>query len=245
MEKRPIAIIGGMGPEASAYFYNILIKQSIDLFGAVNNDDFPEIILHSIPVPDFISSNKRTNEALEMLKERIVKLNKFNPLCIAIACNTAHILLDNLQKVAHSPFTSIIDEVVKAVKKDGFTTIGLLGTPSTIKSNIYQDAFGKVGINTITLNNNMLNILERIIRNIIAGKTKKEDQLILKRFSDLLISKGAQSIVLGCTELPLIFPKNYKKKVYNSLKILSQVLLHKYYSQNQFKPAIAIDSIKL
>ena len=76
MRKRPIAIIGGMGPEASVYIYNLLIKQSIDLFGAVNNEDFPEIIIHSMPVPDFISSDERQDEALEMLKKRVTEINK-------------------------------------------------------------------------------------------------------------------------------------------------------------------------
>src|SRR3989344_8422498 len=108
MRKRPIAIIGGMGPEASVYIYNLLIKQSIDLFGAVNNEDFPEIIIHSMPVPDFISSDERQDEALEMLKKRVTEINKLDPLFIAIACNTAHILLYNLHNVLHAPFLSMI-----------------------------------------------------------------------------------------------------------------------------------------
>ena len=77
MKKQPIAIIGVMGPEASVYLYNVLIKQSIDSYGAVNNDDFPEILLYSIPVPDFISTNEKRHEALEILKEKGAKVSDF------------------------------------------------------------------------------------------------------------------------------------------------------------------------
>lgn len=235
MNKQPIVILGGMGPEASAYLYDLLIKQSIELFGAKNNEDFPEIILHSIPVPDFISSDRREQEALEMLQHRVKMLNKLNPLCMAIACNTAHVLLDDLLQVSKSPFVSMVDETIRTIKQTEVNSIGLLGTPSTIRSNIYQDAFERVGIKTVTLKEDKLTMLEKIIRNVISGDTHKKDKSILRRLSDLLISGGAQAIVLGCTELPLVFPKDYRKKVFNSVEILSIALLKKYYSQNQKK----------
>lgn len=230
MKKKPIVIIGGMGPEASAYLYSLLIKQSIDEFKAVNNEDFPEILLYSIPVPDFISNNKNRQKALRMLKERTIELNKINPLCIAIACNTAHSLLSGLQAVSEAPFASMIDGVVNSVKKERFTTLGLLGTPSTIRSGLYQNALAKINANVIIPTNKQIAELDMIIRNIIAGKNKREDVILLKNISDSLIKKGAESILLGCTELPLLFPKKYKVRVYSSLEILSLNLLIKYYS---------------
>ena len=184
-----------------------------------------------MPVPDFISSDERQDEALEILKKRVTEINKLDPLIIAIACNTAHILLNNLQKASHAPFISMIDETVKVVNRDALKSVGLLGTPSTIKSNIYQDAFKKINIPTITVNGKAMDKLENIIRNVIAGKIDHEDQLTLKQMSDELVDKGAQAIVLGCTELPLLFPKKYKKKVYNSSEILCEVMLKKYYNQ--------------
>lgn len=231
MKKHPIVILGGMGPEASAYLYDIMIQQSVDLFKAVNNDDFPEIILYSIPIPDFISSIKRQEEALKILKKRVRKLNKLNPLCMAIACNTAHTLLNDLQNVSKATFVSMIDEVVIEVRKDGFKNVGLLGTPSTIKSNIYQKAFERIKVKTLIPKKVDLNALEIIIRNIIAGKINEADTVILKKISNSLVKKGAQAIILGCTELPLIYPSNFGKKIYNSLEILSKSLLVKYYQQ--------------
>ena len=73
--RKTLGILGGMGPEASEYLYRTLIALSIKHFGAKNNDDFPEIVLQSVPVPDFISNEKAKEKALNMLLERTKALN--------------------------------------------------------------------------------------------------------------------------------------------------------------------------
>ena len=98
-KKQSIGILGGMGPEASLYMYKLLIQFSIKYFSAKNNDDFPGIILHSIPVPDFISNRSERQIAFEMLKQRIIQTNNCNILYLAIACNTSHVLIKKLQVV--------------------------------------------------------------------------------------------------------------------------------------------------
>lgn len=230
MKKQPIAIIGGMGPEASAYFYNMLIRQSIDLYNAVNNDDFPEIVLYSVPVPDFISNNDRQDEALKILKEKVKMLNSLNPLCVAIACNTAHVLIDDLQKISKAPFVSMINEVVEIIKKNKIKTVGLLGTPSTLKSNIYQNALEKNGIKSMLPSEIEINNIEKMVRKVIAGTTNKSDINSIIQITNRLVSNAAEGIILGCTELPLIFPSKYLIPVYNSVEILSLALLRRYYN---------------
>ncbi len=231
MNKKAIGVLGGMGPEASAYMYSMLIRLSIEKFGAINNDNFPEIILYSIPVPDFISSEEEKEKALSMLIERTKDLNKLNISNLAIACNTAHLLLHKLQSVSKIPFVSMIDEVVLEVKKNNIKKIGLLGTPVTIKSNMYQNAFQKEGIQVLVPDKSDIKILESIIRNIIKGKIVNQGQRC-KKIADALFKNGAESIVLGCTELPLVFTGNYSLPVYNSLEILSIKLLKDYYKNN-------------
>lgn len=231
MKKRPLFIIGGMGPEASSYFYNMLVQLSIKEFEAKNNDDFPEIILHSIPVPDFISNNKNRKKALEMLRQRVLSVKDRNVLCISIACNTAHVLLPELQAVSKVPFVSMIDEVAKKVEIDGKKNVGLMGTPSTIRYGLYQTALGKYGVSTLVPSKRQLTTLETIIRHVLAGKILKSDTKKLKEIGDGLITKGAEAIVLGCTELPLVFPGSYSVPVYNSVEILAMALLKRYYAE--------------
>jgi len=227
--KGSIGIIGGMGPQASAYMYKTLIDLAISEFNAVNNDDFPEILLHSVPVPDFISSKEKREIALTMLKKRVKTLNNMDLAYLSIACNTAHMLLNELQSVSIVPFISMIDAVVTVVVNDNIKKVGLLGTPSTLRSKMYQKAFSQYGIKVITPDKKDFSNLEKIIRDVIIGMLTKKNEKQLVYLANRLKKRGSQGIVLGCTELPLVFPKNYSIPVYNSVEILSRTLLQKYY----------------
>lgn len=226
--KQIIGILGGMGPQASAYLLKMIIDLSVDKFGS-ENDDFPEVLLDSIPVPDFISNNSGKRESLRMLKDRVKFLNIINPSCLVIACNTAHIFLNDLQKVSKAPFVSMIEEVINEVVMVKLKRVGILGTPMTIKSRLYQRALSKFNIECIEPKKNELKILEKIIRNVIANSPDNNDKGVLLSVANNLRRRGVQGIVLGCTELPLVFPKRYILPIYNSVEILAMALLRKYY----------------
>lgn len=230
--RKAIAVLGGMGPEASSYMYNSLINLAVSDFGAKNNDQFPEIILHSIPVPDFISSDKDKEKALVMLKKRVRELNKLDISCISIACNTAHILLPDLQKISRVPFISMIDEVLNKVITQKHKKIGIMGTPSTLKYKLYQKPLEKAGIKVLIPTGDQIKTLESVIRNVIAGKLLKSDTQKLQKIADFLKAQGAEAIILGCTELPLVFPKKYSLPILNSTLLLSEALLRNYYKDN-------------
>jgi aspartate racemase len=229
MKNNSIAIIGGVGPQASAYMYKLLIDMAQKEFAALNNDDFPEIILYSLPVPDFISNKKNKQIALGMLKECVKRFNNIDVSTLAIACNTAHVLLPELEKISKQKFISMIDEVAKQVKQSKTERIGILGTPSTINSRLYQIALSKYKIESIIPNKKQQTLLDKIIRNVLANKIQQVDLKQLISIADSLRFKGANGIVLGCTELPLIFPSSYPITVYSSTAILSRALLRKYY----------------
>lgn len=126
----------------------------------------------------------------------------------------------------------MIDEVVKKVRGDKIQKIGILGTPSTIKSKLYQSALEKQGIKVFLPSPPQIDTLEEIIRNIIKGDSEKSDAQKLKNIADSLMKRGATAVILGCTELPLVFPKKYSLPIYNSVEILSKALLRKYFQGN-------------
>lgn len=230
--KKALAILGGMGPQASSYMYDRLISLSMQHFAAENNDDFPEIIIYSIPVPDFISDEKNKIEAYKMLMSRVIDLNKLDIFCLSIACNTAHVLLPRLQKVSQVPFVSMIKEVVFAISQDKRKCVGILGTPATLRTELYQNELNKYKIRAIVPNKSQIRKLNQIIRNVIKGQADEKDLSVLLSIADCLKKRGAEAIILGCTELPLIFPLQYKIPVYNSVEILSMALLRRYYESN-------------
>lgn len=233
--KKAIGILGGMGPEASAYMYKTLIELSIKYFGARDNQDFPEIILDSVPVPDFISSDKYKIKAKHMLKRRVERFNQNDFLCLSIACNTAHILLPDLQKISEIPFVSMIEEVVKSVSRTNVKRVGLIATPSTIKFKLYQNYLAKKNIKSVIPTKTQIKLLNKIIRNVIAGKILKSDTKKLFVIANSLKKNGAESIILGCTETPLVFPKKYSLPIFNSVEILSMALLRNYYKLNTIR----------
>ncbi len=207
--KQSIGIIGGMGPQASAKLLEVIVGMCTKDFGAKNDSDFPEIILNSVPVPNFITNKKSMNVVLNVLEERIKRLETFNPLCFGIACNTAHLILESLQTNTDIPFVSIIDSVTKKVLDAQISKVGLLGTPVTISSKLYQKPLMKNNIDIVLPSKKEQLIVERVIRNILAGESSNADRQKLILVAKSLKQRGAQGIILGCTELPLIFPKKF------------------------------------
>lgn len=227
--KGAIAILGGMGPEASAKMLEVMVSMAAREFGAKDCRDFPEIIVNSIPVPDFISDRKNVNLAKTMLIERIGKLETMNISCFAIACNTAHIMAELLMQMTDVPFISMIDAVAENVSKSEIKTVGLLATPSTINSLLYQNSLQKFGVRVVVPSNRQIVSMEKVIRKVIAGTNNISDSKRLLGIAQSLTTKGAQGIILGCTELPLAFPKEFELPVFDSIEVLSRKLLAQFF----------------
>lgn len=225
---KSIGIIGGMGPEASARMLKVMVSMAADEFGARNGEDFPEIIVDSIPIPDFISDKKNIHTALNMLKKRVNKLNRFNISHFGIACNTAHILFDDLNLISDAPFISMIDEVAGEILQKKIGRVGLLASPMTIESGLYQKALEN-NIGVILPTYKQVEIIEDIIRNVIACRSSLIDSRRLLSITKSLEKRGAQGIILGCTELPIVFPRDKGFLVFDSVEILSRTLLRKHY----------------
>lgn len=226
--KETIVILGGMGPQASTKLLEVLFAMCNRDLNAKKDSDFPEVLLDSVPVPNFISNKKNIPVVQNILIERISKLELFNPICFAIACNTAHVLLPALQENTTIPFISIINEVSKKVTESNIKKVGLLGTPVTIKSALYQNVLQKQNIEVIIPSKTDCQRVESVIRNVLAGKASTKNELLLISISGSLIKNGAEGIILGCTELPLIFPKVFPVPIFNSIEILAEALLKKY-----------------
>lgn len=228
--QQPIAILGGMGPDASARLYQRMIEMARKEFGVRNNEEYPEIILQSIPVPDFISDTTRAEKAVFMLRNRVRQLSKLPLSCMALACNTAHTTLVDLETETKTPFVSIPEEIAKVSVGKRYSRVGLLASPMTIYSGVYQSVFQSNGINTVLPSLEEIEELGEIIEAVVGGEFKSGKKRLLT-ISDSLKKKKIDALVLGCTELPLIFPKNHSLPVLDSIDILARSLLKRYYQK--------------
>jgi len=232
MENKPIGIIGGMGPDASVRLYGQMIEMARDEFKAKENHEYPEIVLQSVPVPEFFSNTKRMEEALTMLKDRVEKISEQPLSCIGVACNTAHVVLADLEEVTEIPFVPIPEEVAREAERKGFKRVGLLASPTTILSGVYQTEFLNKNIEIELPDNGGIEAIGEIIGEVVAGEFKHAEVKLLM-IADLLKEKKVEAIVLGCTELPLVFPKNYSLPILDSVDILARSLLTRYYQREE------------
>lgn len=206
-KSKHILILGGMGPQASAYAHSLILKIAADN-GAVNNEDYPRITHLSVNVKDFISKPTYKNAALKYLGQCLSEIDTSTVNEAFIACNTAHLLKAELEKIGNLRFTSLIDttaELVAADKK--LVKVGILATPSTIKSGLYSSKLGSmIELVQPTLQSSVAT--ETIIRDVIScDSSRSEEELLAKRLKneiDALLKKGAQKVILGCTELSLL-----------------------------------------
>lgn len=223
---KKIGILGGMGPQATGELYRLLIEKSISDFALVHNNDFPEIIIDSIPVPDFISDTKNLQVAREMLIQRTKQLNAFGVGQICIPCNTAHMLIQDIREASDVPVLSIMDEVRRVVIHGRYLRVGLFASPMTIKSGLY-DLFNEQVMLFIP-NHVVQNRLEGIIRSVIAGQNRKELQPELTALANTFKQiHDLDVLILGCTELPLVAPENFSVPIISSLDVLAHAALHK------------------
>jgi aspartate racemase len=125
---------------------------------------------------------------------------------LAICTNTMHMMADKIQENINIPLLHIADATAEAIKGKGLIKVGLLGTKFTMEHDFYKDRFAeKHGIGTIIPDEKGRKIVNAIIYNeLCLGKFHQHSKDKLIKIMEHLIANGAQGIVLGCTEIPLL-----------------------------------------
>lgn len=224
MKIKKIGIIDGMGAFAGSRFFQILLEKF-----SQENIPFPEIVLNAISIEDFIADQSKIAPAKKVISKRIRFFNQQKTTLIVMACNTAHIMHHDLIKIAKCPFPSIIDLVAKEVKKTNLQNVGVLASPTTLKTKLYEKRLLELGIDPIVPSKRFQIKLENIIRKVLNGSLSKSDIKMLVNETNIFIKENqAEGIILGCTELPLAFPKsNFKDvKIFDSLDILANSVVN-------------------
>lgn len=209
-----IGVLGGIGPEATSYFYKKLIEQIQSVLHPKRNTDFPQIIINSIPASELIYSKKISDEELSVYKKGIEDLNKHKPDFIVMVCNTIHLFYDDLQKVSNAKVINMREVILKRIADSGCGSVCILGTPSTISNNLYY-APGKKYLN---LTKKQSSLITKIIENYNLGKKVNEQRQIFNKLLNNVRGK-CDLMVLSCTELALL-NENRDKKIMNSLDIM-------------------------
>ena len=218
---KTIGILGGMGPVATAELYKNVIEYCQVNYGAVQDNEYPPIIMYSLPL-EGTNETGIINESLvakEFTKE-IRKLEQAGADFIIIPCNTLHTFDAILRKESKIPVLSIVEEVVGKVKQGGVSKVGLLASKTTYDSKIYDVALAKEKIQCVNPTEEKQAEISWIILNIMGGNnTQKDKQMLTSIIKDMKVDY----VILGCTELPVIIgPNDTEARVFDSVKILAQ-----------------------
>tara|TARA_Y100001935_G_scaffold224230_1_gene200292 strand:+ start:967 stop:1662 length:696 start_codon:yes stop_codon:yes gene_type:complete len=220
-----IGILGGMGTQAGLDFCDKLTK----LNRGKLDQQYPMFVLYNKSnTPKRPENLKKYYNVLKSLVDGCKMLQKNKCKFIVMPCNTAHYWHNDIQKKIKIPLISMPKEVYldtkKTCKKN--STIGILCTEATLKTNIYGDYFNK-NFKLISPNKKIQkNSVNKAIKLVKMGKVK-EAEIFLRSAVKYLIKKKCKKIILGCTELPIaIFAyKSFRKAKESKLFIDPNLLL--------------------
>jgi aspartate racemase len=230
MKEKIIGILGGMGPEATRdLFANI-----IQFTPAKKDQDHLHIIIDNNPkIPDRTTAIVADGEdPVPFMVESGLRLEQSGVNFIVIPCISAHYFIEELRLQLNVPVLSALEEVCKAIKKNGsIITAGLLTTDGTIKGGHFKEKLAEYGLKTLVPTKGYQQHVMKAIYTIKAdAEGRKRDQCgrWLKSASDHLIANGAAIIIAGCTEIPLVLlPEDVSVPLYNPLEIIAKAAVEK------------------
>jgi len=220
---KKIGIIGGLGPEATIDYYREIINVFKNKDGDLN---YPEIIIYSVNMSEFLAfiRAKEYDNATSYLLEKIRELQLAGAEFVAMSANTPHMLFDRLKEKAGIPLISIVEATRDECLKKGLKRTGLFGTGFTMDASFYPDVFKKHGIEVVMPDEeDKVLINHKLFSEIELGIFKDETrQLLIEIIGKMIREQQIDSMILGCTEFPLILDK----ETYEGIPVLNTTRIH-------------------
>ena len=201
-EKKLLGVLGGMGPIATAYFMELVIRMT----DALRDQEHLDMLVYSVPsVPDrtgFILGASRESPLPEMIRVGRALANQ-GAERIAIPCVTAHYFYRELEESIPVPIINGLAQTVEHLKQRGVEQAGIMATDGTITAGLFRDAMLARGIRPIVPSpERQKDVMRLIYDDIKANRPPRME--VFGRVREELLAMGAQTIILGCTELSLI-----------------------------------------
>ncbi|MCS7233178.1 MAG: amino acid racemase [Synergistetes bacterium] len=208
-----VGILGGMGPEATADLFLKIIR----LTPALKDQDHIRVIIDSNPkIPDRTAYILGKGEdPFPALLETALNLKRAGVDFIIMPCNTAHYFLKRLEKETGLPFISIIDAALEELKErvSPPARVGILATDGTIRAGIYHESLKKEGFTPVVPSDERQKLVMKCIyEGVKAGRIAEAREWIKAPLGELQ-ALGVKAIILGCTELPVLFDRTCHKEV--------------------------------
>jgi len=221
-----IGILGGMTAESTVLYYQHIFKRYEEQHGDLG---YPEMMIYDVSFQRFADwmSVEDWDSIEEALLDGLKRLDAAGADFAVIATNTMHILYDKLESRSPIPLISIVDATAEAVKAEGLTVVGLLGTRFTMEKPFYVDGLKRHGIEALVPDKDERECINRVVfQELAKGKLLQESRDKYLEIIDRLVERGAQGIILGCTEIPLLVrPEHTDVKLFDTAVIHAEKAL--------------------
>jgi aspartate racemase len=217
---KTIGLIGGTGWTSTIEYYRIINQGTNKRLGGLNS---AKCIIHSFNYAEINALNKKDdhNGIFQLVLNAAEKLKNVSADLLVLCANTLHQYVEELEKLIDLPIVHIADATAKEIKKQNLTTIGLLGTRFTMEMDFYTKRLKAAGIESLVPQKPEREFIHNAIMDeLLKEELKRDTKESFLKIIDELNSAGAQGIVLGCTEIPLLINQDDTHlPVFNTLEI--------------------------
>ncbi len=229
---KTIGILGGMSPESTVAYYEYITRTYTERFGDYG---YPEVIIYSVSFQPYVDwpNAGRWDLVAAGLSEAARKLVAAGADFVLIATNTMHKVVAEVRAAVDVPVLSLLDAVGEAILAQGISTVGLLGTRFTMEKPFYRGALAEQGITVLVPEEAERDVVHRVIYDeLVAGKIRAASREQYTAIIEGLAACGAEGIVLGCTEIPLLVrPEDVSLPLFDTTQIHAEAAL--IYALNQ------------
>ena len=225
---KKIGLIGGMSPTSTAAYYEQLTEE----FRRAGGGGFSgEIILYSVNFQKIVDGLAEQNwESIrDTVMESYYSLKAAGAEVFAIASNTIHRVSSEIEEECGNDFIHILKPTIEFLTKRGVSKVGLIGTKHTMNANFYLSYLKSHKIEVLAPSSDEQELLHTLILERLCKGYLDEGKPFIKSICDNLCKKGAEGIILGCTELPLVInPKELcSAPIANTIQLHIQAMIAK------------------
>ena len=218
---KTLGLIGGTGWISTAEYYRLINEMVNEKLGGLN---FADLFLYSFNynVIYELYKEKKHPQIYQLVEKAANKLIHSGAEGIVLCANTLHFYANDLEKNISIPIIHIADATAKSILKRNLDKVGLLGTKTTMEEDFYRSRLNNNGIEVFIPDPEDRNFIhDSIFNELLKGVFKDETKLKILKIMDKLNDNGADGIILGCTEIPLII-----KKEDSLLPLFDTTLIH-------------------
>ncbi|RYG50682.1 MAG: amino acid racemase [Chitinophagaceae bacterium] len=218
---KKIGLVGGISWTSTVDYYRYINEMTNEQLGGLHA---AECILYSVDFENFARHNAAYNwdGTYSLLSYAVENLEKAGAELILLCANTAHIVADRIAASSSLPLVDIRTAMLAAIKAAGLKSVALMGTSYTMELHFYRDVLSAGGINVLVpeLEADRDFIEDTLQHELGVGMLSPQTRQEYIRIANKMIQQGAQGIILGCTELPLILSQNdFSLPVFDSTSI--------------------------